>query len=179
MMHSVLPLASLQKIIKKLPQNPDISVLHLPAKVMDTAGVIETLDLLTLVDDVLDELPKLTHLGIHGLHLRQEHLPILTNICRALRRQLKGLSLSLKDWGFGGFQGERYLLEAIGKLSKLEMLAFPEFQKFVGYSNYRLQFLASAQERTVFVRGEPSQELLAEVLAVAPNLNIISIPFDD
>jgi hypothetical protein len=179
MMHAEFPVASLQRLIQKLPHHPDISVLHLPAKVMETAGVSETLDLLTAVFDALNALPKLTHLGIHGLHLRQEHLPVFTSMCAGLRCKLTGLSLSLKDWEFGAFRGVRYLLEAIGKLSNLEMLAFPRFEEFVGSRKYLLQSLSSAQQRTVFVRGEPSQEIMAAVRAVAPNLHILSLPFDD
>jgi hypothetical protein len=198
MMHSEIPIASLQKLIKRLPQNPDISVLHLPAKALEYAGVPETLALLTAVDDVLDKLPKLTHLGIHGLNLRQEHLPVFTSMCRGLRCKLTGLSLSLKSWVFGEFYGEKYLLEAIGKISKLEMLAFPRFAEFVSDSKdllqpskgrkrlsyplksrkVLLQLLATAQERTVFVEGEPSQALMAAVSEVAPNLKIVSVPFN-
>jgi hypothetical protein len=44
MMHLEIPVANLHKLIKKLPQNPDIYVLHLPGDVMKTADVLETVD---------------------------------------------------------------------------------------------------------------------------------------
>jgi hypothetical protein len=124
MMHLAFPVASLKRLIRRLPSNPDISVLHLPAKVMETAGASDTLEVLNTVDEVLDALPSLSFFGIHGLRFRKEHLHVFISMCRGLRNKLIGLSLSLKDWEFEGFHGECFLLEAIGKLRKLEMLAF-------------------------------------------------------
>jgi hypothetical protein len=177
MTHSDVSVANLHKLIKKLPEYPEISVLHLPRKVLAAAGVSETLEVLSTVDDVLDMLPSLSVLGIHGLRLRAEHVPALISIFRVLRCKLIGLSLSLKSWKFGGSNGERVLLEAIGKFSKLELLVFPDWEKFVGDRTDLVKCLATARECTIFVRDEPSQGHLAAVAAVAPNLNILSAPF--
>jgi hypothetical protein len=179
MMNLEIPVANLRRLIKKLPQNPEISVLHLPGHVMKTAKVFETVDLLNAVDDVAHLLPNLSILGIHGLQLRSEHIPVLTSMLRVLRCKLTGLALVLKDWKFGGFHGHRFLLAAIGKLTNLEMLVFPAFEAFVASSTDLVQLLASAQQCTVVVSGKPSQAHLAVVAEMAPNLEIVSAPFED
>jgi hypothetical protein len=178
MMHVEVPVESLRKLIKKLPENSDLSVLHLPGDVMKTADVLETAALLNAVDDVLDALPNLSVLGIHGLQLRPAHIPVLTSMFGVLRCKLTGLSLSLQDWDFDDFQGERLLLEAIFKMRKLEMLAFPEFKTFFKLSIRHPNFLASAQHCTVFVRGEPIPQFHAAISAVAPNLTTLAALFE-
>jgi hypothetical protein len=172
MKHSDIPVASLQRLFSRLQQNPSISGLYLPAKVMETAGLSETIDVLHSLDNVVDVLPNLRFLSIHGLHLRQEHTPVLASLCRALRSKLKGLSLSLKEWEFGGFDGQRFLLEAIGKLSKLEMLEFLDLEEFLGDSTHLLRSLARWRALEVLVRDEPSQGFVAAVSAMAPDVRI-------
>jgi hypothetical protein len=178
MMHLKIPISSLRKLIKKLPQNQDLSVLHLPGDVMKTADVFDTLDLLNAVDDIVDTLPNLRVFGVHGLQLRAAHVPVLSRMLGVLRDKLTGLSFSLEDWDFEQFHGQRFLLEAICKLRKLDMLAFPQFEAFVQGSTNFLQWSATLQQCTVLVGGEPSQEHMAAVSAVAPNLTILPAPFE-
>jgi hypothetical protein len=178
MMHSDIPVAGLRRLIKKLPQNPEISVLHLPGNVMKTAKPSETVDLLNAVDDVVHRMPNLRVFGVHGLHLRSEHILVLVRMLSALRWKLTGLSLCLQDWKFGGFHEKRYLLETIGKLRKLKMLVFPKLEAFVANDPDLVQLLASAQQCTVVVRGEPSMKLLVVVTVMAYNLEIVSAPFE-
>jgi hypothetical protein len=178
MFYAEIPMDGLRKLIKKVLHNPYIAVLHLPARIMETSKVSETLAVLNALDDVLHTMPNLRFLGIHGLQLRQDHVPVFASICKGLRGKLTGFSLSLKDWDFGEFHGERYVFEAIGKLSKLEMLAFPDFKRFMRGSKSLLRLLASEQKRTVIVRGEPAPWLRLAASEVAPNLTIVSAPFD-
>jgi hypothetical protein len=91
MMHSDTHVTSHKRLISRLHKNPSTSGLHLPAKVMETAGLSETIDVLQSLDNVVDMLPNFSFLSIHGLQLRQDHIPVLTSLCRALRSKLKDL----------------------------------------------------------------------------------------
>jgi hypothetical protein len=181
MMNSEVPVCSLYRLIKKLPQNPVISVIHLPVKAMENADEFVTLGLLNAVDYVLDMMPNLSVLGIHGLKLRPVHIPVLASMLSVLRGKLKGLSLSVKEWQFCGLHGERCLLEAVCKLRNLEMLAFPDLQDFLGSSSpertHFVQAIARGPLRTLMVRAE-SWRPLSDEFALAQNLTILSVPFE-
>jgi hypothetical protein len=174
--YSCIPVGSFQGLMKKLRHHPEISVLHLPEFPFEEAGLFESVDLLNALDGIVDTLPNLSVLGIHGLQLRADHIPVLTSLFGLLRHKLTGLWLSLDDWNFRGFQGEKYLLGAIGKLYKLQMLVFPDWERFFARSSDLLQTLAGAQY-TLFVSGKPQKEFMSDVAAVAPNLTILSAPF--
>jgi hypothetical protein len=178
LLHANIPVADLINVVKKLRGNSEINVLHLPSKVFEIATLSQSLDLLNAVDAVADTLPKLSVLGIHGLKLRSDHIPVLTSMFRLLSGQITGLSLSLKDWAFEGFRGEKFLLEAIGKLYNLEMLVFPEWKKLLKDKEFLLHTLERKKKCLVFVRGTPGKEHLADVAAAAPNLTILSAPFE-
>jgi hypothetical protein len=180
MKNSEIPVNSLHRLIKKLPQNPNISVLHLPARAIETSEVFETLNLLNAVDAVLDLMPNSSVLGIHGLKLRPVRIPVLASILSILRGKLTGLSISLEDCKLDCFYGERCLLEAICKMRKLGMLAFPNMEDFLGSpaakrTNF-VHLLASAQPCTLFVRAE-SWRHFSGLVAMEPNLTILSAPF--
>jgi hypothetical protein len=118
-------------------------------------------------------------LGLHGLRLRTEHIPVLIRIFSELRGQLRGLCLSMSDWEFGRFPGERFLLEAIGRIWSLRMLAFPDWLLFVGGQMDLVSAFASSRGCTVLIRGELSQLRLALVSVVAPKLTLMSVSFED
>jgi hypothetical protein len=174
LMHSNVSAAILLKFIKKLRNRPEISVLHLPSEVFRRATVAESVDLLNALDAIADTLPNLSVLGIHGLRLRTEHIPSLISLCSVLREKLIGLSLCLEDWMFDQFDGYMYLMEAIGKLRKLEMLVFPDWKEFVDECDEILHKFAQTQKCMVFVRGDPGQEHSLDVSEMAPNLTIVS-----
>jgi hypothetical protein len=180
MKNSEIPVNSLHRLIKKLPQNPNISVLHLPGEALATSEVFETLDLLNAVDAVVDLMPNLSVLGIHGLKLRAAHIPVLASILSVLRGKLTGLSLVLEDCKLDGFHGERCLLDAICKMRKLGMLAFPDLEAFWGFPSAKrtnfAQLLATAQPCTLFVRAK-SWRNFSDFVATAPNLTVLSAPF--
>jgi hypothetical protein len=178
-MSDMVPVAGLLKLIKKLPEYTNVSVLHLPKKVFESVGEAESVDVLNALDSVLARLPKLTVLGLHGIQLRTEHIPVLISIISALRDKLTGLSLSLHDWEFEGVADERFVLKSISKLCKLQMLVFPDWEEFVGDELSLVSALASARQCTVLVRGKLSQGCLSDVAKLAPNLTILSAPFED
>jgi hypothetical protein len=171
---SQLPASKILTLIAALQAHHSLRVLHIPCSSPAVYFSDESLCVLLALKAAVSSWRSLSVLGLHGLHLRNQHLGVLRDILYYLRGSLTGLALSLRErqWQDGegqvSTQCKLRLFEYVSKLPQLRLLAMPQWQQFVSNNQMVFTPLRNARELTVLV--ECCDKVASQAYAIVPGL---------
>lgn len=167
-----LPLSQTLRLIRSLPANPELQVLHVSCMAEQADSTDGSLCVLDALNQDLSKMPNIVVLGIHRLQVRAKHLKTLSTLCDALKGNLTGLGLSLRDWQFDrDMHGKELFFQAIARLNNLKVLALPQWDRFVGQDHTVISPLRRLDPLKVLVHESTGLSAAQGAQVVAPGLS--------